>query len=178
MITDLYTPTVKRDDSEKEPLQLFPQELFSAFIFLITLTLLGLECPVAYLLLPVVLFSTFLRNRYDFLIQFTILCGSYGFFDESETFPFKWMDIALLLSIITIVIYRRDKTLWTENAAGAEAKYYQAETETDEALYVARTISDLMNAQGYAFSDFAGFSFRSLPASSFFSVSSVLSPLR
>ena len=111
MITDLYTPTVKRDDSEKETLQLFPQELFSAFIFLITLSLLGLEFPIAYLLLPVVLFSSFLRNRYDFLIQFTILCGSYGFFDESETFPFKWMDIALLLSIITIVIYRRDKTL-------------------------------------------------------------------
>lgn len=111
MITDLYTPTVKRDDSEKEPLQLFPQELFSAFIFLITLSLLGLEFPVAYLLLPVVLFSSFIRNRYDFLIQFTILCGSYGFFDESGTFPFKWMDIALLLSVITIVIYRRDKTL-------------------------------------------------------------------
>ena len=50
---------------------------------------------------------------------------------------------------------RKDKQLWTENDAGAEAKYYQAETETDEALYVARTISDLMNAQGYAFSDFA-----------------------
>lgn len=111
MITDLYTPTVKRDDSEKETLQLFPQELFSAFIFLITLSLLGLEFPIAYLLLPVVLFSSFIRNRYDFLIQFTILCGSYGFFNEDTTFPFKWMDIALLLSIITIAIYRRDKTL-------------------------------------------------------------------
>lgn len=111
MTTDIYTPTVRNDHSEKEALNLFPQEIFSAFIFLITLSLLGLEFPVAYLLLPVILFSTFLRNRYDFLIQFTILCGSYGFFSENDAFPFKWMDIALLLSVITVAIYRRDKTL-------------------------------------------------------------------
>ncbi|MBS1353645.1 MAG: hypothetical protein HPZ82_08980 [Coprobacter sp.] len=80
-------------------------------MFLITLSLLGLEFPPAYLFLPVILFTTFLRNRYDFLIQFTILCGAYGFYNEDKAFPFKWMDIALLLSIIAIVIYRRDKTL-------------------------------------------------------------------
>ena len=76
MTTDIYTPTVRRDDSEREVLHLFPNELFSAFIFLITLSLLGLEFPPAYLFLPVVLFTTFLRNRYDFLIQFTLLCLS------------------------------------------------------------------------------------------------------
>ena len=111
MTTDIYTPTVKTDHQEKEALSLFPREMFSAFIFLITLSLVGLKFPVAYLLLPVVLFSSFLRNRYDFLIQFTILCGSYGFFSEDESFPFKRMDIALLLSVVTIAIYRRDKTL-------------------------------------------------------------------
>ena len=111
MTTDIYTPTVRRDDSEREVLHLFPNEFFSAFIFLITLSLLGLEFPPAYLFLPVILFTTFLRNRYDFLIQFTILCGAYGFYNEDKAFPFKWMDIALLLSIIAIVIYRRDKTL-------------------------------------------------------------------
>lgn len=111
MTTNIYTPTVRRDDSEREVLHLFPNEFFSAFIFLITLSLLGLEFPPAYLFLPVILFTTFLRNRYDFLIQFTILCGAYGFYNEDKAFPFKWMDIALLLSIIAIVIYRRDKTL-------------------------------------------------------------------
>ena len=49
---------------------------------------------------------------------------------------------------------RRDKQLWTKNAAGEEPQYYQAETEADEALYVARRISELMR-QGYSFSDFA-----------------------
>ena len=89
MTTDIYTPTVRRDDSEREVLHLFPNELFSAFIFLITLSLLGLEFPPAYLFLPVVLFTTFLRNRYDFLIQFTLLCGTFGFYSDDEAFPFN-----------------------------------------------------------------------------------------
>ncbi len=50
---------------------------------------------------------------------------------------------------------RKDKQLWTQNGEGEEAQYYQAETETDEALYVARRINDLMNREGYSFSDFA-----------------------
>ena len=49
---------------------------------------------------------------------------------------------------------RKDKVLWTENDEGNAARYFEAETETDEALFAARTISDLMR-QGYAFSDFA-----------------------
>ena len=49
---------------------------------------------------------------------------------------------------------RKDKVLWTENGEGAEAQYYQAETETDEALFAARTVSDLAR-QGYRYSDFA-----------------------
>ncbi len=49
---------------------------------------------------------------------------------------------------------RKSKELWTANGEGAEAQYYQAETETDEALFAARTIADLAR-QGYAYSDFA-----------------------
>ncbi len=50
---------------------------------------------------------------------------------------------------------RKDKVLWTSNQEGVPAQYYQAETENDEALYVARTISQLMNTCDYKFSDFA-----------------------
>lgn len=50
---------------------------------------------------------------------------------------------------------RKDKVLWTSNQEGVPAQYYQAETENDEALYVARTISQLMNTCNYKFSDFA-----------------------
>lgn len=50
---------------------------------------------------------------------------------------------------------RMEKQLWTENGEGAEANYFQAETESDEALYVARAISDLMRGEHYEVSDFA-----------------------
>ena len=50
---------------------------------------------------------------------------------------------------------RKDKVLWTQNEEGVPAQYYAAETENDEALFVARTISDLMNKNRYRFSDFA-----------------------
>lgn len=49
---------------------------------------------------------------------------------------------------------RKDKTLWTENEEGACAKVYEAEEESGEARYVARTIAGLMR-QGYKYSDFA-----------------------
>ncbi|MCD8288238.1 MAG: hypothetical protein LUC18_05290 [Porphyromonadaceae bacterium] len=111
MTTEEYAPTARPEEEGKEVLRLLPNELFPAFLFLITLSLLGLEFPLAYLFLPVVLFATYKRDKHDFLIQFTILCGGYGFFSEDTAFPFKFMDIALLLSIITIFLYRRDKII-------------------------------------------------------------------
>ena len=41
---------------------------------------------------------------------------------------------------------RRSKALWTENGEGDKPQYFQAETETDEALYVARAIHALAAA--------------------------------
>ncbi len=49
---------------------------------------------------------------------------------------------------------RRSKALWTENGEGEKPQYFQAETEADEALYVARAIASRVGA-GAAYSDFA-----------------------
>ncbi|MBE7085444.1 MAG: ATP-dependent DNA helicase PcrA [Clostridiales bacterium] len=50
--------------------------------------------------------------------------------------------------------HRKDKTLWTENDDGQDAKVYEAEEESGEARYVAHTIAGLLR-QGYQYSDFA-----------------------
>ena len=50
---------------------------------------------------------------------------------------------------------RRGKTLWTEAPEGEKPVYYAAEDELSEALYVARTITDLVLNKGYRYSDFA-----------------------
>ncbi|MBE7068441.1 MAG: ATP-dependent DNA helicase PcrA [Clostridiales bacterium] len=49
---------------------------------------------------------------------------------------------------------RKKKTLWTENEEGETPKVYEAEEESGEARYIARTIVGLLN-QGYKYSDFA-----------------------
>ncbi len=49
---------------------------------------------------------------------------------------------------------RKDKTLWTENEEGANAKVFEAEEESGEARYIAHTIAGLLK-QGYKYSDFA-----------------------
>lgn len=49
---------------------------------------------------------------------------------------------------------RKGKSLWTENGEGEKPVFYEAEEESEEALYCARLISELKR-QGYRLSDFA-----------------------
>ncbi len=49
---------------------------------------------------------------------------------------------------------RKDKKLWTEHAEGEKPVYFEAEEETGEALFCAKTVFELMR-QGYQYSDFA-----------------------
>lgn len=50
---------------------------------------------------------------------------------------------------------RKDKVLWTENGDGEEPKYYVATSENEEAMFVARTITTLVNQYNYKYSNFA-----------------------
>ena len=49
---------------------------------------------------------------------------------------------------------RKDKTLWTENPDGEEVKVHEAEEESGEARFIARTITGLIS-RGYSYRDFA-----------------------
>lgn len=49
---------------------------------------------------------------------------------------------------------RKSKTLWTDNSEGNEVEYFEADNETDEALYAVKTIAKLVN-NGAKLSDFA-----------------------
>lgn len=63
-----------------------------------------------------------------------------------------------ILTIANTVIQRngrrKSKTLWTDKEEGSTPKVYEAEEESGEARYIARTISALMR-EGYQYSDFA-----------------------
>ena len=63
-----------------------------------------------------------------------------------------------ILSLANAVIHhnksRKDKTLWTENAEGSKAVAFEAEDETEEAAFTARTIANFVQL-GAKYSDFA-----------------------
>ncbi len=63
--------------------------------------------------------------------------------------------LALANKIIANNTERLDKRLWTENADGAEVKYYAARSDGDEADFVVQTIYNLQKTYGYKLSDFA-----------------------
>lgn len=50
---------------------------------------------------------------------------------------------------------RKDKNLWTENAAGEKITYYRAQSERDEAQYVVAKIKEEMKNHHYSYDDFA-----------------------
>lgn len=49
---------------------------------------------------------------------------------------------------------RKQKTLWTDKEEGEKVKVYEAEEESYESMYAARTIRELVR-EGYSYSDFA-----------------------
>lgn len=63
--------------------------------------------------------------------------------------------LALANKIIANNIERLDKRLWTENADGADVKYYAARSDGDEADFVVQTIYNLKKTYNYKLSDFA-----------------------
>lgn len=75
------------------------------FLFLISMSMIGLAFPLGFLLVPLILISRFRNNRYDFLIMLTIFLGGFGFTAEGS-YPIKTWDIAFILSVILIVIHR------------------------------------------------------------------------
>lgn len=81
-------------------------------------------------------------------------------FPQAQVFKLEqnYRSTKTVLSLANAVIHnnvnRKDKTLWTNNAQGADPVTFEAEEETEEALFTARTISNFVR-QGGKYSDFA-----------------------
>ncbi len=58
-------------------------------------------------------------------------------------------------AVVTENVARQDKTLWTDNVAGAKIIYYRAEDEIDEARAVCERIQQWVNEDGLSFNDMA-----------------------
>lgn len=96
-----------RGDAKTLPMLSLPRADWGrALFFLLVMSLTGLRFPLGYLLLPIVLISSFRNDKHHFIIQFTMVCGAYAFLPE-DAFPFKGFDLALVLGVIGLLIYRK-----------------------------------------------------------------------
>ncbi len=81
-------------------------------------------------------------------------------FPDAKTFKLEqnYRSTKAILNLANAVIRhngkRKSKTLWTQNDDGSDVEYYEADNETDEALYTVKNIARMVN-QGAKFSDFA-----------------------
>lgn len=95
---------------EKQKLVIPRQDWMVALAFLLSMSMTGLQFPLGYLLLAVILINRFIKDRYDFLIQITLFFGGYALIGE-EDFPVKPEDIALGISVIGLFLYRKNTIL-------------------------------------------------------------------
>lgn len=83
-------------------------DYFYVFTFFIGMTMIGLKVPVlGYVIVGWCLIDRFRKDLYDFIIQVTLLIGGFSFFSENHL-PIKLADIAFIISILGVFIYKKD----------------------------------------------------------------------
>lgn len=107
-VTNIST-AIDNGDS-KQLLSITRHEWWWPLMFLLSMSLTGLNFPLGYLGIIVVLVNRFLNDRYDFIICVTLLFGGYALVSD-EDFPIKLQDIALLISVVGIFIYKKTPEL-------------------------------------------------------------------
>lgn len=91
---------------ERVPLKIDSSQWWRALLFILSMSLMGLNFPLGYLFVPLCLISSWRNDRYDFIIQLTFFVGAYALLGEKVIF-IKGDDIALFLGLIGVFIYRK-----------------------------------------------------------------------
>lgn len=123
---------------EKQKLVIPRQDWMVALAFLLSMSMTGLQFPLGYLLLAVILINRFVKDRYDFVICFTIFAGRYALVGD-EDLPFKPMDLAFVVSILGFFVFK--KTLIMKKIVIAMLLYALV------LFLIAKTSDELMSVQ-------------------------------
>ncbi len=94
---------------EKKYLEVTRMEWLKAVVYLLMMALYGLDFYPAILVIACLLLNSYNKDKYSFLIQATLFFGCYALTDPDRNFPIKPEDIALAISIIGAVIYKKTK---------------------------------------------------------------------
>lgn len=75
--------------------------------FLLSMSLTGLQFPLGYLFVAIILINRFREDKYDFIIMLTLFFGGYGLTGQDTFGPIKMTDVALVISLILLFVYRK-----------------------------------------------------------------------
>ncbi|MDE7155505.1 MAG: hypothetical protein K2N79_04385 [Muribaculaceae bacterium] len=76
-------------------------------VYLASLSLYGLQFYPAIIITLFLLLESWKKDRIEFVVRFTLLVGCYGFTDPDRNFGFKPSDVAIVLSFIAFLLYRK-----------------------------------------------------------------------
>lgn len=103
-------PISQNDDDKKVLLTITMQELKWPLLFLLSMSMCGLNFPLGYVGVLIVLINRFRNDRCDFIIGLTLLFGGYSLASDAD-FPIKLQDIALVVSVFGIFLYKKSPEL-------------------------------------------------------------------
>ncbi len=105
----------RSDKTEKEPLRFTRDELLWPVLFMLSMSMIGLEFPLGFIFVPLIMFSRFRNDRYDFIVQLTIFLGGYNLINSSAIYCDQSI-LTLLLGIVAMILVRKtpilSKTTW------------------------------------------------------------------
>lgn len=96
----------ERDYAHRPYVSVSRQDWVTAIVFLLAMSMIGLQFPLGYLIVPFMLLRSWKRSRTHFIIQLTLFCGGYALIGE-HNMPFKLEDLGMLLGFLGVFIYRK-----------------------------------------------------------------------
>lgn len=99
----IAAPVTKR---QKRYLELQPHDWLWPLAALLSLAMIGLEFPLGYIALVIVMINRFFKNRYDFLIIFALWCGGYSFTAMDSYRFFQSWNVGGLVCILGAIFLR------------------------------------------------------------------------
>lgn len=92
---------------ERRRLRYAGGEIGRALGFLLSLSMIGLNFPLGYLLVPIFLLSAFKADRYDFIIMVTILIGGYNLVSSADFFVIELANVGFGLGLLSMLVLRK-----------------------------------------------------------------------
>lgn len=107
MVNDDSLKDITSGGKTKEFLNLKWKDYVWPLAFMLSATMVGLNFPPGYLLLLVVMFNRFVKDRYDFIIQLTYFMGGFQLLHMSDLFiPID--KVMFGISVILIMLFRKN----------------------------------------------------------------------